>query len=202
MSTELYFIYDSHCPWSYATTQVVNALHQAFPKMTLNLLHCAHYIGKDGASAEQVSAVTDNSDVPVSKGYISAISQAKDSIKTANFMSWLQDKQPEKQLDVLNALQHAHFVDGNPLNDKRDFKSIIERFKLSPSNKVFKAELSIDAEQALNDICEIQQIIGTQHFPALIMVVDDNAIFIDHSQHLSHPKSVVEAVKQEIAALK
>ena len=41
----LYFIYDSHCPWSYATTPLVNAISEAYPEMNLNLMHCAIEMG-------------------------------------------------------------------------------------------------------------------------------------------------------------
>lgn len=113
----------------------------------------------------------------------------------------MQDKQANKQLALLNALQAAHFVEGNPLNTKHDFNAIVEKLKLSPSNKVFKDELSVDAENILEAIAEIQQMLGTTSFPVLVMTVNDNAIFIDHSQYLNNPKGVVTAVEQEIAAI-
>lgn len=200
MNTELYFIYDSHCPWSYAATPVVEALQAAFPKMMVNLLHTAHYIGKDSAGEEQVSAVKKVSKVKFGQQHMRYVDSPKNSIKTANLMKWLQNTQPKKQLDVLIALQKMHFLEGNPLDNKHDFSALAEQFKLSPSNKVFKEELSLDAEQALEDIVEIQQLLGTNRFPAMVMVVDDNAIFIDHSKHLNQPDTVVDAVKQEIAA--
>ncbi|QLE84094.1 protein-disulfide isomerase [Shewanella sp. Scap07] len=200
MTQALYFIYDSHCPWSYATTPLVNALQQAFPDMAINLLHAAHYIGKDCAGEQQVNAVKKVSRVKFTDEHMRYVNSPKNSVKTANLMKWLQNKQPEKQLAVLNALQQAHFTQGNPLEGKHNFNDIVSQFKLSPSNKIFKDELSVDAEITLGDIAEIQQMIGTQHFPALIMTQDDNAIFIDHSKYLNDPQAVVEAVKQELAA--
>jgi hypothetical protein len=35
----------------------------------------------------------------------------------------------------------------------------------------------------------------------MVMTVNDNAIFIDHSQYLSDPQAVVAAVEKEIAAI-
>ncbi|MBR9728044.1 protein-disulfide isomerase [Shewanella intestini] len=203
MTTALYFIYDSHCPWSYAATPVVNALQDAYPNMTVNLLHCAHFIGKDSAGETQMNEAAKASALPFGREHIRYANSPKNSIKVANFMGWLQQgKQANKQLAVLNALQKAHFVEGNPLNTKRDLSLVVEAFKLSPSNKIFKDELSLDAERVLDDIGEIQQLMGTNKFPALIMTVGDDAIFIDHSQYLSRPQDVVEAMKAEIAALK
>lgn len=202
MNTELYFIYDSHCPWSYAATPLVNALQAAYPEMKVNLLHSAHYIGKDSAGEEQMQAAARISGLKFGRDHIRYANSPKSSIKTANFMAWLQDKQADKQLAVLNALQRAHFIEGSPLDNKHDFTAIVETFKLSPSNKVFKDELSMDAEYALDGIEEIQQVIGTTGFPVLVMTLDDNAIFIDHSKYLSSPHAVVAAVEKEIAALK
>lgn len=61
-------------------------------------------------------------------------------------MACLEGKQADKQLVVFNALQRAHLIERNPLSNKHDFNDIVEKFKLSPSNKVFKDELSMDAE--------------------------------------------------------
>lgn len=201
MTTELYFIYDSHCPWSYATTPLVNALLEAHPDMSVHLLHSAHFIGTDSAGEEQMEEVARISGLKFGRDHVRYVNSPKCSIKTANLMGWMQSKQPQKLLPVLNALQKAHFIEGNPLDTKHDFTDIIEKFKLSPSNKVFKDELSSDAEYVLEDIAEIQQMIGTTAFPALIMTLDDQAIFIDHSQYLSNPQAVVAAVAKDIAAL-
>ncbi|GGB73783.1 protein-disulfide isomerase [Shewanella inventionis] len=202
MTTELYFIFDSHCPWSYATTPLVNALQNAYPNMTVHLLHCAHYIGSDSAGEEQIQAAAKASGVKFGREHTRYANSPKNSIKTANLLAWMQDKQANKQLPLLNALQTAHFVEGNPFSNKHDFNAIVEQFKLSPNNKVFRDELTTDAENILEGIAEIQQVIGTTSFPALIMTVNDNAIFIDHSKYLKKPQEVVAAVEKEIAAIK
>ena len=202
MTTELYFIYDSHCPWSYAATPLVNALQQAYPEMNVHLLHSAHYIGKDSAGEEQMQAAAKISGLKFGRDHIRYVNSPKNSVKTANLMAWLQSKHADKQLPVLNALQRAHFIEGNPLDRKHDFNAIVEKFKLSPTNKVFKDELSMDAEYVLEGIEEIQQVIGTMGFPAIVMTVNDNAIFVDHSKYLSNPQAVVAAVEEEINAIK
>lgn len=197
----LHFIYDSHCPWSYAATPLVNAISEAYPEMNLNLTHCAHFNGTDAAGQEQVDAVLKLSAVKFSKEHIRYVNSPKNSIKTANLMAWMQSKQPNKLLPVLNALQKAHFIEGNPLDCKHDFNNIVEQFKLSPSNKVFKDELSSDAEFVLGDITEIQELIETTAFPVMLVMVDDQGIFIDHSQYLGQPLEVVEFLKKELLSL-
>ncbi|MCL1065815.1 DsbA family protein [Shewanella olleyana] len=202
MNTELYFIYDSHCPWSYAVTPLVNALQEAYPSMKVHLLHTALYEGKTSAGEEQMEAAARASGLKFGRDHIRYVNSPKNSTKTANLMGWLQSKQADKQLPVLNALQRAHFIEGNPLDTKHDFMDIVSDFKLSPSNKIFRDELSMDAEYVLEGIAEIQQMIGTTNFPALVMTVDDNAIFIDHSKYISSPHAVVDAVEKEIASFK
>jgi protein-disulfide isomerase-like protein with CxxC motif len=197
----LYFIYDSHCPWSYAATPLVNAISEAFPEMKINLMHCAHFNGSDAAGQEQVDAVLKVSGVKFGKEHIRYMNSPKNSTKTANLMAWMQSKQINKLLPVLNALQKSHFVEGNPLNCKHDFNDIVEKYKLSPSNKVFKDELSSDAEFVLSDIEEIQEMIGTTAFPAMLITTGEQGIFIDHSPYLGKPLEVVELVKRELAAL-
>ncbi|RTR37616.1 protein-disulfide isomerase [Shewanella canadensis] len=199
MTSDLYFIYDSHCPWSYAATPVVNALSEAYPEMNIHLLHCTHFNGSDSAGQEQVDAVLKLSAVKFGREHIRYVNSPKNAIKTANLMAWMQNKQPDKMLPVLNALQKAHFIEGNPLNSKHDFTHILEQFKLSPSNKVFRDELSSDAEYVLEDISEIQEMIGTMAFPVLLLSTEDKGVFIDHSLYLGQPQDVVEAVKQELS---
>ncbi|ABV36669.1 conserved hypothetical protein [Shewanella sediminis HAW-EB3] len=199
MTSDLYFIYDSHCPWSYAATPVVNALSEAYPEMNIHTLHCAHFNGSDSAGQEQVDAVLKLSAVKFGREHIRYVNSPKNAIKTANLMAWMQNKQPDKMLPVLNALQKAHFIEGNPLDCKHDFTNILEQFKLSPSNKVFRDELSSDAEYILEDIGEIQEMIGTVAFPVLLLSTEDKGVFIDHSLYLGKPQAVVEAVKQELS---
>lgn len=198
MTPELYFIYDSHCPWSYATTPLVNALEKAYPEMMIHLCHCAHYDGSDCAGYQQVDAVSKKSTVKFSQDHIRFADSPKNSTITANLMAWLQNKQPEKALPVLNALQTAHFIDGNPLGCKHDFTPIIEQFKLSPPNKVFKEELSEAAEYTLSDIAEIRELIGTNAFPVLLLSVGDSAVLLNHALYLTKPQAIIAAVKQEL----
>ena len=69
---------------------------------------------------------------------------------------------------------------------------------LSPSNKIFRDGLINDAEQILAGIAEIYEVIGTTSFPALLITVDDQGIFIDHSKYLETPELVVDYVQQEM----
>jgi protein-disulfide isomerase-like protein with CxxC motif len=198
MSAELFFIYDSHCPWSYATTPLVNALEQAFPEIEIHLSHCAHYVGKDSAGHEQMDSAAKQSVVKFGREYVRFVDSPKNSTLVANFMAWLQHKQAEKALSVLNALQKAHFVEGNPFTNKHDFNQIVEQFKLSPPNKIFKDELSNEAEYCLSDIGEIQEFIGTNAFPALLLTVGEKAVLLNHYLYLEKPEAIVEAVQLEL----
>ena len=198
MNPELYFIYDSHCPWSYASSALVDALAQAFPEMTIHAWHCVHYDGSDSVGLQQLNAVTKHSTLKFGKAYMRFADSPKDSVMTANLMAWLQKKQPQKLLPVLNALQKAHFNDGNAFTSKHDFSTLIEQFKLSPPNKVFRSELSDDAEYILADIAELQEFIGTNAFPALLLTQADRALLLDHSLYLKKPQAIVQAVKKEL----
>lgn len=198
MTPELYFIYDSHCPWSYAATAQVNAIAQAYPDMVLHIWHCAHYDGSDSAGFKQVDAVTRQSTVKFGKDHLRFVDSPKNSIVTANLMAWLQTKQSEKALLVLNALQEEHFIDGNPLGTKHDFNEIINDLKLSPPNKVFNEELSKEAQYSLSDISELQEFMGTTSFPALLLTVEDKAVLLNHALYLNKPEGIVKAVQKEL----
>ncbi len=198
MNPELYFIYDSHCPWSYASNALVDALAQAFPEMVIHAWHCAHYAGGESVAKQQLDAVTKHSAIKFGKPYMRFADSPKDSTMAANLMAWLQKKQPQKLLPVLNALQQAHFNDGNAFTSKHDFSTLIEQFKLSPPNKVFRSELSDDAEYILADIAELQEFIGTNAFPALLLTQDDRALLLDHSLYLKKPQTIVKAVRKEL----
>lgn len=198
MPPELYFIYDSHCPWSYVSSALVNALTEAYPEMQIHAWHCVHYDGSDSVGLRQIDAVSKHSGVKFSKEYMRFADSPKDAVMTANLMAWLQKKQSAKVLPVLNALQKAHFNEGNPFTSKHDFSAIIEQFKLSPPNKVFRSELSDEAEYILADIAELQEFIGTNAFPALLLTQGDRAVLLDHSLYLKKPATIVNAVKKEL----
>ncbi|WP_372882700.1 protein-disulfide isomerase [Psychromonas sp.] len=199
MTPELFFIYDSHCPWSYASTALVNEIEKSYPEMVIHLWHCAHYDGTDSVGHVHVDSVAKQSGAKFGKEYIRYADSPKNSTMAANLMAWLQNKQPEKALTVLNALQAAHFIEGNPLTNKHDFNHIIERFKLSPPNKIFKEELSGEAQYTLSDINEVQEFMNTTAFPALLLTAGDNAVLLNHSLYLQKPQTIVQAVKEVLA---
>ena len=199
MTPELFFIYDSHCPWSYASTALVNEIKRSYPEMTIHLWHCAHYDGSDRVGHEKMDRVAKESVVKFGQHYKRFVDSPKSAIMTANLMAWLQNKQPEKELGVLNALQKSHFIEGNPFGCKHDYNEIIEQFKLSPPNKIFKNELTSESEYTLSDISEIQAFIETTDFPALLLTFDDKAVLLNHSLYLSKPEAITEAIKQELA---
>jgi protein-disulfide isomerase-like protein with CxxC motif len=198
MTPELYFIYDSHCPWSYATTVLVNSLAEACPEIDIHFWHCANYDGNDCAGKNTVDEVLKKSSVKFGKEHIRFVDSPKNSMMTANLMTWLENKQPEKVLPVLNAIQNAHFIDGNPLGCKHDFMTIIDELKLSPPNKVFKDELTQESEFVLSDIAELQEFMGTNAFPALLLTHDDKAVLLDHSIALNNPQAFVRSVKKQL----
>jgi protein-disulfide isomerase-like protein with CxxC motif len=198
MTPELYFIYDSHCPWSYASSLLISELLAAYPNMSIHAWHCAHYDGSTHISKKQLDAVTKHSVVKFGKPYLQLAERPQHSTMTANFMAWLGEKQPEKLLPVLTALQKAHFCEGNAFTCKDDFSGLIAQFKLSPPNKLFKTQLSREAEYILADISELQEFMGTNAFPALLLTQADRAILLDHSLYLKKPQTIVKALKEEL----
>jgi len=198
MSSDLYFIYDSHCPWSYAATPLVLALDEAFPDMEIHAWHCANYDGGNSVGFNTIKTVEKESDVLFSQDYMRFADSPKNSIISANLLTWISSKQPEKLLPVLQALQHAHFVEGNSLGKKIDFIELAEELKLSIPNKVFKEELSKDALYVLSDISELQSFMGTVSFPALLLVHNEKAVLLNHSQYLNHPDNIVADVRKEL----
>ena len=198
MSSELFFIYDSHCPWSYAATPLVVALDEAFPEMEVHAWHCAHYDGGSSVGFNAIKSVEKESDVPFSQEYIRFADSPKNSVISANLLAWISTKQSDKLLTVLQALQHAHFVEGNSLGKKIDFTELAEDLKLSIPNKVFKEELSKDALYVLSDINDLQDFMGTASFPALLLVHNDNAVLLNHAQYIGDPDSIVADVEKQL----
>ncbi|MGL1957940.1 MAG: DsbA family protein [Colwellia sp.] len=201
MATELFFLFDTHCPWSYATTSLVNEINKALPEVKLNLWHCAHFSHNDETNikAANIKEVTQLSSVEFSELYIEQLSQQKDSTLTANLMTWAQMKTPRLALPLLNALQHAHFHQGNELNNKASLADIIEELKLSPPAKVLKSDaLSKDAEALIHEIYALQDIINTQAIPALLLAINDELILLNHNFYLKEPSAIIDAVKLEI----
>lgn len=199
MHPELYFIYDSHCPWSYAATPIVNVINASFPELETHIWHCAHYDGSDCAGFSQIKAAEKQSVQTFGQEHLRFADSPKNAILTANFMAWLQSKQPEKVLPVLNALQQSHFVEGNPLGCKNDFAAIISQFKLSPPNKIFKNELTNEALYQQSDIQELQAFMQTTAFPAMLLIYGDNALLLEHARFLNNPQNIIKEVKKLLA---
>lgn len=199
MSVQLFYIYDTHCPWSYATLPLVNAIMEAHPEFTLNLLHCARYEGDENISKKTIETIEDDSSIVFNKNYISQLKQAKDSTLTANVMSWVSNKVPQLGLTLLNQLFQAHFEEGNELRTYDEILDIITKLKLSPPNKVFTIEkYTKDAEISLGNLEELQEIMGTKAIPALLLAIDEKLILLNHNFYLKHPKAIVEAVELEL----
>lgn len=200
MSAELFFIYDSHCPWSYATTPLVEAIHQAFPEIELHLWHCARYEGDEQISHKTLDQVEQDSTITFTSNYKAQLNNAVDSTNAANILAWVANKMPSNTLPLLTAIQQQHFEQGNSLKATEDFDNVIKEFKLSPPAKVLKSDkFTKDAEFTFAHIEEIQEVIGTQAIPALLLAVNDDLVLLNHNLYLKDPRAIVEAVKQELA---
>lgn len=199
MSIQLFYIYDTHCPWSYATLPLVNEIMAAHPEFTLNLLHCARYEGDENISKKTLETIEDDSAISFSDDYVSQLKQAKDSTLTANVMSWVANKVPHVGLELLNSLFNAHFEQANELRSFDEIEDIINEFKLSPPNKVFTLEkFTKDAEILLSNLEELQEVMGTKAIPALLIAIDEKLVLLNHNLYLKHPKAIVEAIELEL----
>lgn len=202
-SAQLFFLYDSHCPWSYVATKLVNEIHNAFPDILINLWHTAFFDGKHDNShtlkLNEIKAVEKQASIHFTSPYQNLLKQNKNSILVANLMTWAQHKTPHLALGLLNALQKAHFEEGNPLINQVELSSIITQLKLSPPTKVFKSDkLSKDVLIQLEEIYELQNIMNTEAIPALLLAIEDQLILLNHNFYLSQPKAIVEAVQLEL----
>lgn len=198
MNAEIYFIYDSHCPWSYATTQLVNSIRASYPDMPIHLLHIAFYDGTDGFTYKQAKQIADQSSVDFGDDYLSFVQDRKDSTLTANLVTWVQNREPRYALDLLNAIQKEHFQNGNPFVEKSDFNDIVEQFKLSPPAKVFKNNLTKDVEMNMQGIAELQEVTYTDAFPALLLAKDETLVMLNHNLYLTEPNAISEAIALEL----
>ncbi|MGJ8693310.1 MAG: DsbA family protein [Thalassotalea sp.] len=199
MHAELFFIYDSHCPWSYAATQLVNELASAYPKMKIHFWHGAYFEGDDGINIKQTQTVKQMSNLSFSDHYHAIQEQPKDSTLAANVLAWADKKAASACLPLLNAMQAAHFQQGLKLESADEITAITDALKLSPPSKALTLEkLTKDAEHNLHEIFEMQDIINTKAIPALLLAVNDNLILLNHNLYLAEPSAIVKAVELEL----
>ncbi|WP_286272334.1 thioredoxin domain-containing protein [Thalassotalea hakodatensis] len=199
MSAEIFFIYDSHCPWSYAASPLLAEIAKARNDITIHTLHCAYYHGDNAVDAAKLKDIESLSTVTFSDAYKQQCEQRQDSTLIANLMSWVEQKAQGKALNLLANLQEQHFKHGNALSSEQDVKPTIDTLKLSPPAKSLRAsKLCKEAEYAIGDIDEIQQIIGTQAIPALLLAVDDELILLNHNLYIGQPKKIVDAIAIEL----
>lgn len=199
MNPEIFFIYDSHCPWSYAALPLVNEIDRSFSDIKINLLHCARYEGDENISKRSIELVEQDSNVTFSDNYLAQLSQAKDSTLIANILSWVENKLPEQTLVLLNNLMDKHFQQGNELTTIDDIAEFIEQYKLSPPAKTLtNQKITKNAEFIIHEIMEIQEIISTPAIPALLLAIDENLILLNHNLYLKNPTAIVEAIKLEL----
>lgn len=201
-NAELFFIYDSHCPWSYAATQLVSNVLTAFPNISFRAMHLGYYDGDNKVSPTTVTTVQEFSKVKFGECYHANLNHEKDSTLIANLMAWVQNKSAKSSFELMVKLQHAHFELGNELLDKDSVIDIIDEMKLSPPAKCLQAnKLTKDAEFAIHDIIEIQELIGTQAIPAMLLAYNDNLVLLNHNLYLEKPEAITEAVTAELSNL-
>lgn len=201
MASELFFIYDTHCPWSYVTTPLVKAIQQSIPDIKINLWHSAYFYSTDESivTKNQLDEITQLTDVAFSDAYLANINTKKNSILSANLMTWANNKTPALAIDLLSALQKSHFEQGNELTTQSDVSEIVSQLKLSPPAKVFKADkLSSDAQIQVEEIFSLQEIIQTEAIPALLLAIGNELILLNHHLYLQEPQAIIEAVKLEL----
>ncbi len=200
MTADLFFIYDTHCPWSYAATPLVENIAQHFTDITIHFWHSAFFDGDNSINQAQIEAVTAVSTVNFSDRYLADLSINKDSTLTANVLAWCNHKAPEKTLALLKALQTAHFQQGLTLTEMDDIHPILTQLKLSPPIKSLTVEkLTKDAEFDVHEVFEMQEIIKTKAIPALLLAINENLILLNHNLYLDKPNAIVEAVALELA---
>lgn len=201
-NAELFYIYDSHCPWSYASAVLVEKVLSAFPNITLRAMHIGYYDGDNKVSPITLSAVGEFSQVKFGANYVDTLNYTKDSTLVANLMAWVQNKSAKSAFELLSKLQYAHFILGNELTDNESVSDIIDELKLSPPAKCLQSnKLTKDAEFAIHDIIEIQEIIGTQAIPALLLACNESLVLLNHNLYLENPESIIDAVKLELDKL-
>jgi len=200
-SAQLFFIYDSHCPWSYVVTPLINEITKAFPDIELHLWHAAFFDGKNDSNTNSKKAELDQveklTNISFPSNYKDILNQSTSSILSANLMTWAQNKTPSLALTLLNALQQAHFEQGNKLAKQSDFDDIIATLKISPPAKVFKDKLNKDVLVQLEDVFALQEIMNTEAIPALLLAIDDELILLNHNFYLIEPKAIIDAVELE-----
>ena len=76
---------------------------------------------------------------------------------------------------------------------------IIDEFKLSvPAKVINKTKLTTDAAAQVHEIYALQDIIGTQAIPALLLAIDDELILLNHNFYLEDPNAIIDAIKLEL----
>ncbi len=200
MNPQLFFLYDSHCPWSYAATPLVNTIIESFPDIALHTWHVAYFQGDQTINKNQISEISKTANVSFSEQYLAQLTKNKDSVLVANLMAWVSQKSSHNVLPILNALQKEHFVNGNELIQKEQLMAIIEQFKISPPAKALKNDkLSKEAEFVFQDAYELLEIIGTQAIPALLLAVNNDLVLLNHNLYLDNPKHIIDAVTIELS---
>lgn len=201
MNAELIFIYDSHCPWSYAATPLVDAIAKACPEMKINLWHCGHYQGDQTIAQALIGNVEADSNKRFPASYVDPMPFEPDSTMAANLIAWANNKASHQVLELLKLIQKSHFEDALPMSSKDELMDVCQQLKMSPPAKVFKNDaFSKDAEFIMQDIFDLQEVIGTQSIPALLIAFDDNLVLLNHNHYLKKPSAIVEAVKLELKA--
>lgn len=201
-SAQLFFLYDNHCPWSYVVTPLINEITKAFPDIKLHLWHAAYFDGRNDSNIDSKNAELDQveklANITFSSNYQKNLDQSTNSTLSANLMTWAQHKTPNLALTLLNALQKAHFEQGNKLAKQSDFDDIIATLKISPPTKIFKDKLNNDTLVQLEEIYSLQEIINTEAIPALLLAINDDLILLNHNFYLIEPEAIVDAVQLEL----
>jgi protein-disulfide isomerase-like protein with CxxC motif len=196
---QLYFIYDCLCPWSYATTPLINEVNEKLAgKVEIVLLNSAYFGGTDSPDKKQLAQVKELSTVTFSEQYVNSLAQEMDSTLSANVMAWVSKKEPKYAIELLNNFQELVFQQGKSLNLETVTNQLAEHKLFAPAKSLKDDKLTKDAQFDLGEIEEIQNLIGTNAIPALLLTIGDDLILLNHNLYLSAPSAIVEAINLEL----
>lgn len=208
MKSRLLYVFDPLCGWCYAAGPLLREAHRRLgEQMTIEfhpglLFSPAHVI--DGplrahiaSSDQRIASLTQ---VRFGEAYLDRLQQAPDlsfdSVPPSLALLATAECAPERTLDMLERLQHAHYIDGRDLSDEQVLSELAQALQIdlhtfAAARRTVQAGLSQRTARAR----AIMQAAGGQGFPTFVLEVGGRRVRLDHASHYGKPERFAESLE-------
>jgi putative protein-disulfide isomerase len=200
--SELIYVFDPYCGWSYGFEETMSKVHEEHPELPARVVCGGLFTGdrvvpmrEHGFLGQANARIRDLTGATFGDRYQDLVDDGRfvmDSEAAAVGFAALREAAPDRQVPLAAALQKAFFIDGLSLSDEATYAKIAEDFGLDADAVVTSLYVEATARAARADSRESRDL-GVTGFPTLILRRGDQYVV------LAQGIATVDQVEQRLA---